>query len=615
MCGIVGYIGYKNPYRFILEGLKKLEYRGYDSAGLSIKQNGKRLWFKSLGDVNQLRKEIPEFYLSDSEPKISMGIGHTRWATHGEPSVLNAHPHRSHKGRFDMVHNGIIENYDKLKDILIQNGYKFLSQTDSEVLVNWIDFTARKKQSMDLTDIISKALKNVLGAYALVIMDNDTDQIAVVKKSSPLVVGFPTDDNAVYIASDPLPLLPYTNDILFLKDNEIMIFDKEGGNKSLYEDELVRVDMDIETAEKGQYDTFMLKEIYEQPNSVRNTIRGRINQQLDKITLGGLHKVMSHLLRSRKITIVACGTSWHSALLGKYYIEKFARIPVEVDYASEYRYRDPIIEKYDIVIGISQSGETADTKAALEMAKKMGATTIGIVNVVGSSIARMVDAGLYTHSGVEIGVASTKAYTGQLTVLLILALRVGYDLFTVTSEELKEYVKHIDSLPDLIQQTLEMVDNDIQLICKKYVDKNDFLFMGRGMNFPTALEGALKLKEISYIHSEGYPAAEMKHGPIALIDDNCPSIFIATEGDHYDKVISNIEEVRARGGKVIAITSKGNKKLLDIVDEVVYIPKTIEILTPILSVIPLQLLSYHMAVLRGKNVDKPRNLAKSVTVE
>lgn len=615
MCGIVGYIGNKNPYKFILEGLKKLEYRGYDSAGLTVKQNGKRLWFKSLGDVSELIKEIPDFYLDSSTNNISMGIGHTRWATHGEPSVLNAHPHRSHKGRFDLVHNGIIENYDKLKRILIQNGYKFLSQTDSEVLVNWIDFTARNIQSLELADIITEALKNVVGAYALVILDNDLDKIAVVKKSSPLVVGFPKDDNSVLISSDPLPLLPYTNDILFLRDDEVIVFDNNGGSKTNYEGDLVKVNMDIETAEKGEYDTFMLKEIYDQPESIRNTLRGRINQKLDKITLGGLHKVMPHLLRTRKITIVACGTSWHSALVGKYYIEKFARIPVEVDYASEYRYRDPIIGKYDIVIGISQSGETADTKAALEMAKQMGATTIGIVNVVGSSIARMVDAGLYTHSGVEIGVASTKAYTGQLTVLLMLALRIGYDLFTITAEELKDYVTHINNIPKLVKETLDRVDKDISDISKKYVDKNDFLFMGRGMNFPTALEGALKLKEISYIHSEGYPAAEMKHGPIALIDDDCPSIFIATEGDNYEKVVSNIEEVRARGGKVIAITNEGNKTLVDIVDEVVYIPKTLEILTPILSVLPLQLMSYYMARLRGKDVDKPRNLAKSVTVE
>lgn len=611
MCGIVGYIGGDNIGKgIVVKGLRRLEYRGYDSAGIAAKYDDDIVVKRAVGGVDDLVEVTGSLF----ESKIV--IGHTRWATHGAPEERNAHPHTSNDSSISLVHNGIIENYETLKKKLISEGYVFHSDTDTEVLVNWIQYI-KDECECPLEDAVRIALREVVGAYAILVIDNKEDKMVTAKKSSPMAIGI--GDGYHIVASDATPIIEYTNDIVYIEDHQIGVITKDNltivdmDNKTI--DPIIeKVDLDLETIEKGGFDSFMLKEISEQPETILNCLRGRLTEGEEPLMMGGTESVLPKLLRAQRIFIVACGTSWHAGLVGKYLIENLTRIPVEVDYASEFRYRNPIIHQGDVVIAISQSGETADTKAALEMAREKGATLFGIVNVVGSSIARMVDAGIYTHSGVEIGVASTKAYTGQVTALMLLALKLSKQLNNITDHEFYSIKQSLRFIPEKIKNVLSQQEQIFE-IAEKYKDYEDFLFMGRGINFPTALEGALKLKEISYIHAEGYPAGEMKHGPIALIDDTCPSIFIAPTGPHYDKVLSNIQEVKARGGKVIAICYKSDEVTKNIVDDVIYIDEVNEYVSPLLTVIPLQLLSYKIASLRGKNVDKPRNLAKSVTVE
>ena len=611
MCGIVGYIGSESTGKgIVVKGLRRLEYRGYDSAGIAVKYDDGIVVKRAVGGVDDLDSVIGSLF----ESKIV--IGHTRWATHGAPEERNAHPHTSNDSSISLVHNGIIENYETLKKKLVSEGYVFHSDTDTEVLVNWIQYI-KNECECPLEDAVRIALKEVVGAYAILVIDNKEDKMVTAKKSSPMAIGI--GDGYHIVASDATPIIEYTNDIVYIEDHQIGVITKDNltivdmDNKTI--DPIIeKVDLDLETIEKGGFDSFMLKEISEQPETILNCLRGRLTEGEEPLMMGGTESVLPKLLRAQRIFIVACGTSWHAGLIGKYLIENLTRIPVEVDYASEFRYRNPIIHQGDVVIAISQSGETADTKAALEMAREKGATLFGIVNVVGSSIARMVDAGIYTHSGVEIGVASTKAYTGQVTALMLLALKLAKQLNNITDHEFYSIKQSLRFIPEKIKNVLAQQEQIFE-IAEKYKDYEDFLFMGRGINFPTGLEGALKLKEISYIHAEGYPAGEMKHGPIALIDDTCPSIFIAPTGPHYDKVLSNIQEVKARGGKVIAICYKSDEVTKNIVDDVIYIDEVNEYVSPLLTVIPLQLLSYKIASLRGKNVDKPRNLAKSVTVE
>ena len=614
MCGIVAYIGERDAFPIIISGLKRLEYRGYDSAGVALIRNNELSVYKKKGKVKDL-----EDFINGERIQGDIGIGHTRWATHGLPTDINAHPHLSEDGRIALIHNGIIENFSTIKEELLSRGCTFKSETDTEVLVQFIR-EVQKSENVSLFEAVRMVLNEVIGAYAIVVIDRDNpDQLIAAKKSSPLVVGI-GEKNEFFLASDATPFLEYTQNVVYLEDEEIAILDRHKGFKlkNIRNQEqnpsIQKLSMQLEMIEKGGYDHFMLKEIYEQPKSVRDCMRGRLNLKKGSINLGGISEYEKKLINAKRITITACGTSWHAGLVGEYLFEDIARIPVEVEYASEFRYRNPIIYEDDIVIAISQSGETADTLAAIKMAKSKGATILGICNVVGSTIARETDAGSYTHAGPEIGVASTKAFTAQVTVLTLMALQIGYKKGTISQSEFNRLLVELDQIPDKIERAL-LLNDQIKEIAAIYKDHPNALYLGRGYEFPVALEGALKLKEISYIHAEGYPAAEMKHGPIALIDEAMPVIVIASKGPLYEKVVSNIQEVKARKGKIIAIVTEGDTQVKAIADHVIEIPRVTEGLSPLISVIPLQLLSYHIAVMRGCNVDQPRNLAKSVTVE
>ncbi len=612
MCGIVGYIGPRDAYPILIKGLKRLEYRGYDSAGIAILNRDGVQIFKKKGKVADLERETKHLNI-----KGNIGIGHTRWATHGEPNDINAHPHMSQNGLFTMIHNGIIENYTQLKKFLISKGYTFKSETDTEVLVNLIEYMYLEGET-DAEMAVRLALSKVIGAYAIVVIaTNEPDKLIAARKSSPLVIGL--GKNEYFIASDATPIVEYTDRVIFLDNDNIAILKRDEfvlktlDNKKL-EPVVHRVDFNIEAIEKNGFDHFMLKEIFEQPNAIHDTMRGRIAADLSYIRLGGIMDVMDKLLNARRFIIVGCGTSWHAGLVGEYLIENLARIPVEVEYGSEFRYRNPIIYKDDVVIAISQSGETADTLAAVRLAKERGATVLGICNVVGSSIPRETHAGVYTHAGPEIGVASTKAFTAQVTVLTMLSLMLGREKEVLPYGTFKNLVSELIQIPDKIARVLEQHEI-LKDLAAEYKDARNFLYLGRGYLYPVALEGALKLKEISYIHAEGYPAAEMKHGPIALIDRNMPVVFLATKDKIYEKVITNIEEVKSRGGRVIAVVTEGDERAANLADYVIEVPETPEPLAPLVTVVPLQLLAYYAAVLRGNDVDQPRNLAKSVTVE
>ena len=614
MCGIVGYIGDKKAYPVLIKGLSRLEYRGYDSAGVALLEPGEDLKvYKRQGKVIDLTE-----FVNGSSTSGTIGIGHTRWATHGLPNDVNAHPHSSGDGKITLVHNGIIENYAILKKELVNRGHVFKSETDTEVLVHLIE-DVKSKSGVSLVEAVRIALNRVHGAYAIVVISaDDPNKIIAAKKSSPLVIGMGEDE--YYLASDATPIVEYTKNVVYLEDEQIAIIDRHNGLRiisignqevSPYVQEL---EMQLEELEKGGYEHFMLKEIYEQPHAIKDSFRGRLNAKEGWVSLGGIKDYEEQIAKSDRIIIIACGTSWHAALVAEYYFEDLARIPVEVEYASEFRYRNPIIRKNDVVIAISQSGETADTLAALKMAKEQGATLIGIVNVVGSTISRVTDAGSYTHAGPEIGVASTKAFTTQLVLLAMMALSLGKRRGTITDEKFSLLLNELEALPMKIEKLLES-DSYIKGVSAIYKDARNALYLGRGTSFPIALEGALKLKEISYIHAEGYPAAEMKHGPIALIDENMPVFVIATQGENYEKVVSNIQEVKARKGKLIAIVTKGDTTVREMADHVIEIPMSHEFVVLILATIPFQLISYHIAVMRNCNVDQPRNLAKSVTVE
>ncbi|HET7819719.1 MAG TPA: glutamine--fructose-6-phosphate transaminase (isomerizing) [Bacteroidia bacterium] len=612
MCGIVGYIGSKQAYPVLIKGLHRLEYRGYDSAGVAILNKDLHV-YKCKGKVADLEKHVAKKDISGT-----VGIGHTRWATHGAPNDINAHPHFSQTKKLVIIHNGIIENYASLKQELKKRGHKFQSETDTEVLIHLIE-DIYVNESVDLAEAVRQALTEVVGAYAIVVMSKDNaDELIVAKKSSPLVIGI--GKNEYYIASDATPIVEYTKNVVYLGDEEVAVIPRKGKleiktirnkKKTPYIQEL---ELKLEALEKGGFPHFMLKEIYEQPRSIHDSMRGRLVAKEGKVNLGGIKEYEQKIANAKRIIFVACGTSWHAGLVGEYLFEDLARIPVEVEYASEFRYRNPIIGEDDVVIAISQSGETADTLAAIELAKSKGATIIGICNVVGSTIARTTDGGSYTHAGPEIGVASTKAFTAQITLLTLMALRIAEKRGTLTRARYHQLLNELDAIPSKIEKVLKK-NEEVKKIAKKFKDVNHFLYLGRGYSFPVALEGALKLKEISYIHAEGYPAAEMKHGPIALIDENMPVVVIATKGSSYEKVASNIQEVKARKGKIIAIVTEGDKNVKTYADHVIEIPETDEILVPLISVVPLQLLAYHIAVMRGCNVDQPRNLAKSVTVE
>ncbi|MGB1102792.1 MAG: glutamine--fructose-6-phosphate transaminase (isomerizing) [Crocinitomicaceae bacterium] len=614
MCGIVGYIGDKRAYPILIKGLSRLEYRGYDSAGIALLQEDNKInIYKREGKVLDLTE-----FIGDDTTVGTVGIGHTRWATHGLPNNVNAHPHSSGDGSITLVHNGIIENYDVLKKELIKRGHEFKSETDTEVLVHLIE-DIKEKSGVALEEAVRIALNEVHGAYAIVVISTDEpDKIIAAKKSSPLVIGIGEDE--YYLASDATPIVEYTKNVVYLEDEQIAIIHRNNGMRiiSLRNKEVSpyvqELEMQLEELEKGGYEHFMLKEIYEQPRAIHDSFRGRLNSKEGWVSLGGIKDYEEQIANANRIIIIACGTSWHAALVGEYYFEDLARIPVEVEYASEFRYRNPIIRKDDVVIAISQSGETADTLAALQMAREQGATLLGIVNVVGSTISRVTDAGSYTHAGPEIGVASTKAFTTQLTLLALMALAIGKKRRTISDDKFQVYLNELEALPSKIEKLLES-DDYIKGVSAEYKDAQNALYLGRGSSFPIALEGALKLKEISYIHAEGYPAAEMKHGPIALIDENMPVFVIATQGHNYEKVVSNIQEVKARKGKLIAIVTKGDTALREIADHVIEIPTSDEFVVPILATVPFQLISYHIAVMRGCNVDQPRNLAKSVTVE
>ena len=612
MCGIVGYIGKRNSVPIIIEGLKRLEYRGYDSAGLAIINNKLQLEvFKQKGKIIELERILPE----SDKTFSNIGIGHTRWATHGEPTVINAHPHTCSQNKIAVVHNGIIENYKTLKNTLIDQGYTFESETDSEVLAKLIGYFYYKDNN--LVTAVKKALKLVEGAYGIaVICSDDPNQIVAARKGSPLILGIGNDE--FFVASDVGAVIIHTNKVIYLNDGEIVTITKDDFVITTLDDEVIKakvseVDWDISAIEKGDFKHFMMKEIFEQPVSIENAFRGRLINELSTVKLGGLNITPAELRSIQKIQIIACGTSWHSGLIGKYVIESLARIPVDVEYASEFRYRNPIITPGTIVFVISQSGETADTLAALREAKARGVKVFGITNVVGSSIARETDGGVYIHAGTEIGVASTKAFTSQTTVLVLLAVMLGR-MNHIAPTYGKRFLKELRLIPEKIDLILKSSDY-IREIAKTIMDSTNALYLGRGINFPVALEGALKLKEISYIHAEGYPAAEMKHGPIALIDKNMPVIAIALKDEIYDKIISNLQEVKARNGRIIIIATQGDELITDLSKDVIYIPETMDILQPLLSVIPLQLLAYHIADLRNLDVDQPRNLAKSVTVE
>ncbi len=612
MCGIVAYIGDNEAAPIVIEGLRRLEYRGYDSAGITI-CSPKLKTYKKKGKVQDLVD-----YIGDKDILGGLAIGHTRWATHGKPNDSNAHPHNSSDGTISLVHNGIIENYVALKKALIEKGHKFQSETDTEVLTHLVEYYKNTNKT-NLEESVRLALQNAEGAYAIVVIDSDEpNKMVGARKSSPLVLGI--GDDGYFLASDATPIIKYTNRVVYLDDDEIITIHKDGNYEiKTIKNEVINpvvkeLDMKIDEIEKGNYDHYMLKEIYQQPESIKETMKGRINADNGFVGLGGMKNFETKIDNIKRIIIVACGTSWHSALVGEYLIETLARIPVEVEYASEFRYRDPIINEDDMVIALSQSGETADTLAALELAKSKGALLYGIVNNVGSSIARLTDTGSYTHCGTEIGVASTKAFTSQLVILTLMTLKLAHQKGTITEQYYRELLVGLESIPLKVKKLLKS-DTQIKYIASEIKDATNALYLGRGYNFPIALEGALKLKEISYIHAEGYPAAEMKHGPIALIDENMPVVVIATNKSSYEKVLSNIQEVKARKGIVIAIVFQGDTDIKAIADYTIEIPHTEEPLSPLLSVIPLQLLAYHIAVFRNCEIDQPRNLAKSVTVE
>jgi len=612
MCGIVGYIGYREAWPIVLKGLKRLEYRGYDSAGIALMNDSGQHIYKKAGKVAVL-----EEYAADKDKSGTIGMGHTRWATHGVPSDRNSHPHTSNNGKLSIIHNGIIENYATLKEELTSRGHEFKSDTDTEVLIHLIE-EIQEIENIDLLEAVRLALQEVNGAYAIVIMDKEhPDRLIAARKGSPMVIGVGAGE--YFIASDATPIIEYTKTVIYLKDGEIALITKNDllvkQLDNVVQTPLIQeLQLKLEMLEKGGFDHFMLKEIYEQPRSIKDCMRGRIYPEEGKVQLGGIKEFAEKLKNIDRIIIVACGTSWHAGLVGEYLIEEYARIPVEVEYASEFRYRNPIITEKDVVIAISQSGETADTMAAIEMAKERGATIFGICNVAGASIPRLTHAGVYTHAGPEIGVASTKAFTAQVTVLTLMAFYMAQQKGTITTSKLIELLTELDHIPEKIQVALES-NELIKEVAEKIKDSTNCLFLGRGSGFPVALEGALKLKEISYIHAEGYPAAEMKHGPIALIDEEMPVVFIATQNSSYEKVISNIQEVKARKGKVIAIVTQGDTEVKKMADYCIEIPDANEAFLPLIATIPLQLLSYHIAVMRGCNVDQPRNLAKSVTVE
>ena len=615
MCGIVGYIGSTGAYNILIQGLKRLEYRGYDSAGVAlVDDSGCLNVHKARGKVANL-----EQVAASGSTQGSLGIAHTRWATHGEPNDINAHPHVSRSGDIALVHNGTIENYALLKKVLIDHGYEFKSETDTEVLVQLIDYI-KSTNSCSLTEAVREALLQVEGAYAIAVIERgNTDTMVVARKSSPLVIG--VGDGETFIASDATPIVGYTDKVIYLRDNELAEIHRDEPIRimSILSQAPSKVDvqklrLSLAQLEKGGYDTFMLKEIFEQPGTLADCLRGRISQDNTKVILSGVEMNAEKFVRAQRITLVACGTSWHAALIGKRLIQDFCRIPVEVEYASEFRYGNPVLNKRDVVIAISQSGETADTLAAIQIAREKGAFVYGVCNVVGASIPRNTDSGSYIHVGPEIGVASTKAFTGQVTVLTLLAIAIGQLRGTVNTEETKKILSALKKMPGILKETLKC-DAEVQKLSRIFTYAHNFLYLGRGYNYPTALEGALKLKEISYIHAEGYPAAEMKHGPIALIDHEMPSVIIAPSDSLYDKIISNVQQVKSRGGAVVAIVSKGNTAMNDIADFCIEIPEVPECLTPIVASVPLQLLAYYIAVGKGKDVDQPRNLAKSVTVE
>jgi len=615
MCGIVGYIGHREAYPIILKGLKRLEYRGYDSAGVALFNNGNINLCKTKGKVDTLETKAK----NEISTEGTLGIGHTRWATHGVPNDINSHPHFSNSGDLVIIHNGIIENYESLKKELIKRGYTFTSDTDTEVLINLIE-DVKKNEKIKLGKAVQIALNQVIGAYAIAVFDkNKPNEIIVAKLGSPLAIGI--GENEFFIASDASPFIEYTNNAIYLEDEEMAIIrrGKDIKIRKINSDAIVdpyiqELQINLEQIEKGGYDHFMLKEIYEQPNAILDTFRGRLLSNEAIIKMAGIEDNMKKFLNAKRIIIVACGTSWHAGLVSEYILEDLTRIPVEVEYASEFRYRNPVIHEDDIVIAISQSGETADTLAAIKLAKSKGAFVFGVCNVVGSSIARETDAGAYTHAGPEIGVASTKAFTTQITILTLIALRLARAKGTISSSDFRHHLIELELIPEKVKKALES-DTYVKTVSEIYKDSKNFLYLGRGYNFPVALEGALKLKEISYIHAEGYPAAEMKHGPIALIDENMPIVVIATKKGHYEKVVSNIQEIKSRKGKIIGIVTEGDISVKGLADHVIEVPETLESLTPLLTTIPLQLLSYHIAVMLNKNVDQPRNLAKSVTVE
>lgn len=611
MCGIVAYVGNRQAHEVIIKGLKRLEYRGYDSAGIALLNGGLNI-YKKKGKVSEL-----EEYLKGKNLSSTIGIGHTRWATHGEPNDRNAHPHYSATSKLAIIHNGIIENYGSLKKELVRKGHTFLSDTDTEVFIHFIE-DIKDNEKCSLEEAVRLALTKVVGAYAIVVMSlEDPDLLVAARKGSPLVVGVGKDE--FFLASDATPIIEYTNEVVYLNDQEIAVI---RDNKLSITNTanlpltpyIQTIDLELEAIEKGGFEHFMLKEIFEQPRSINDCLRGRLDSSTGRLVLGGLREYVNKLVNADRILIVACGTSWHAGLVAEYFFEEFCRIPVEVEYASEFRYRNPVIREGDVLIAISQSGETADTLAAIELAKSKGAIIFGVCNVVGSSIPRATHAGAYTHAGPEIGVASTKAFTAQLTVLNMIALIVAQKKGTITERKLHELLIEMENIPSKVEKALKLNDQ-IKEIAYTFKDARNFIYLGRGYNFPVALEGALKLKEISYIHAEGYPAAEMKHGPIALIDEEMPVVFIATRDSSYEKVVSNIQEVKARKGRVISVVTEGDEQIPAMSEFVIEVPAVHEALTPLISVIPLQLLSYHIAVFRGCNVDQPRNLAKSVTVE
>lgn len=612
MCGIVAYLGTKEAFPILIKGLKRLEYRGYDSAGIAL-LNGTLRTFKKAGKVTDL-----EGFINGEDVSASCGIGHTRWATHGEPNDVNAHPHLSNSGNLAIIHNGIIENYAVLKAELSKRGYNFKSDTDTEVLVNLIE-EIQKQDNLPLEKAVRVALNEVVGAYAIVVLDvREPDTMVAARKGSPMVVGIA--DDGFYIASDASPIIEYTKNVVYLDDKEVVKVTRDGSFSIRTLDNIEKthtiqkLEMQLEAIEKGSYEHYMLKEIHEQPKVIADAMRGRMNAREGWIKMGGVNEYANRIDKAKRFILTACGTSWHSALLGEYLIEDLARVPVEVEYASEFRYRNPIIGETDVVIALSQSGETADTLAAIEIAKERQALIYGICNVIGSSIPRMSHAGSYTHAGPEIGVASTKAFSNQVVILTLMALQIAQSKGTISVSRLRQILYELEHIPQKIEEALKL-DAQIKELATHFKDAENFLYLGRGYNFPVALEGALKLKEISYIHAEGYPAAEMKHGPIALIDENMPVVFLCTNISAYEKIISNIQEVKARKGRIIAVVNKVDDQIKELADHLIVVPETEEILSPLITIVPLQLLAYHIAILRGCNVDQPRNLAKSVTVE